>query len=158
VTDENRFTRETWRQGGRSRLRKRTKPWGGCKKAPAAFLAAAKLAAIQPGRANRRLCGATKRNGDACRRLAMRGSAGCECHGGIRALAARGEYQPSGRTAAFKAARAAAVEGRSPVVPFELMKLLVYRQANQWTRARLARAWMTKAWLPLVRQIQSQDI
>ena len=73
-------------------------------------------------------------------------------------LVARGEFQPSGRTAAFKSVRAAAVEGRSPVVPFELMKLSVYRQANQWTRARLARAWMTTAWLPLVRQIQSQDI
>jgi hypothetical protein len=33
VTDENRFTRETWRQGGRSSLRRRLKPWGGCKAA-----------------------------------------------------------------------------------------------------------------------------
>ena len=151
------YTRESWRAGGRSKLRKRVNNYGGCKVAPPAFLAAAKLAAIKPGRANRRLCSSIKRDETPCRRLAMRGCAGCECHGGIRMLAMRGEFQPSGRTAAFKSARAAAVEGRSPVVPFELMKLSVYRQANQWTRARLARAWMTTAWLPLVRQIQSQQ-
>jgi hypothetical protein len=152
------FTRETWRAGGRSRLRKRTKPWGGQKTAPPAFLAAAKLAAIKPGRANRRLCSSIKRDGTPCRRLAMKDCKGCESHGGIRALATQGKYQPSGRTAAFKATRAAAVEGRSPVVPFELMKLPVYRAANEWTKIRLARAWMTTAWLPLVRQIQHQGI
>ena len=36
------FTRETWRRGRRSRLRKRTKPYGGRKTAPPAFLEAAK--------------------------------------------------------------------------------------------------------------------
>ena len=49
------FTKETWRAGGRSKLRKRVNGYGGCKTAPPAFLAAAKLAAIKPGRANRRL-------------------------------------------------------------------------------------------------------
>jgi hypothetical protein len=151
------FTRATWRAGGRSKLRKRVNNYGGCKVAPPAFLAAAKLAAIKPGRANRRLCSSIKRDGTPCRRLAMRGCAGCECHGGIRMLVARGEFQPSGRTAAFKAARAAAVEGRSPQVSLELINLPVYRQANGWTRLRLARAWGTTAWLPLVRQIQSQQ-
>jgi hypothetical protein len=73
-------------------------------------------------------------------------------------LVARGEFQPSGRTAAFKSVRAAAVEGRSPQVSLELTRLAVYRQANDWTRIRLARAWMTPGWLPLVRQIERQDI
>ena len=151
------FTRESWRAGGRSKLRKRVNGYGGCKTAPPAFLAAAKLAAIKPGRTNRRLCSSTKRNGDPCRRLAMKNCRGCECHGGIARLAARGEFQPSGRTAAFKAERAAAVEGRSPQVSLELARLQIYRAANDWTRARLARAWMTMAWLPLVREIQSQQ-
>jgi hypothetical protein len=73
-------------------------------------------------------------------------------------LAARGEYQPSGRTVLFKALRAAAVEGRSPSAPLELTRLLIYRQANAWVRIRLARAWMTAAWAPLLRQIERQDI
>ena len=61
----------------------------------------------------------------------MRGCKGCESHGGIRALAKRGEFQPSGRTALFKAERAAAaVEGRTPAAPFELMRLEIY-QAGQ---------------------------
>ena len=158
MTDENRFTRETWRQGGRSRLRKRTKPWGGSKTASPQFLAAAKLAAIKPGRTNRRLCGVIKRNGDRCRRLAMKNCKGCEAHGGIRMLAKQGRLQRSGRTVAFKAARAAAVEGRSPQVSLELTRLSIYRKSNAWTRIRLARAWMTPGWLPLVRQIERQDI
>jgi hypothetical protein len=158
VTDENRFTRETWRQGGRSRLRKRTKPWGGSKTASPQFLAAAKLAAIKPGRANRRLCSSLKRDGTPCQRLAMKNSKGCEAHGGILALARQGRLQRTGRTAVFKAERAAAVEGRSPQVPLELMRLSVYRKSNDWTRIRLARAWMTPGWLPLVRQIERQDI
>jgi hypothetical protein len=152
------FTRETWRAGGRSKLRKRVNPYAGCKTAPVAFLAAAKLAAIKPGRSNRRLCGATKRNGEPCRRLAMKGCKGCESHGGILALAKQGKLQSSGRTAAFKAARAAAVEGRSPQVSLELTGLSVYQKSNDRTRARLARAWQTEAWSMLVRQIQSQDI
>ena len=84
------FTRSTWRAGGRSKLRKRMNAYGGCKVAPPAFLAAAKLAAIKPGRANRRLCSSIKRDGTPCRRLAMKGCKGCEAHGGILALARRG--------------------------------------------------------------------
>ena len=58
-------------------------------------------------------------------------------------LARQGKFQPSGRTAAFKADRAATVEGRSPPVPLDLMRLPIYREANDWTRMRLARAWGT---------------
>ena len=82
----------------------------------------------------------------------------CEAHGGLRALARQGKLQSSGRTAAFKANRAAMPEGRAPPVPFDLIRLPIYRESNEWTRIRLARAWATPAWLPLVRQIQHQDI
>jgi hypothetical protein len=82
----------------------------------------------------------------------------CEAHGGLSILARQGKLQPSGRTAAFKAYRAAAVEGRSPQVSLDLMRLPIYRRANEWTRIRLARAWMTPGWTALVRQIQSRDI
>jgi hypothetical protein len=78
--------------------------------------------------------------------------------GGFLALARQGKLQRSGRTAAYKANRAAAVEGRSPQVSLDLMRLAVYKTANEWTRIRLARAWGTNGWLPLVRQIQRQDI
>jgi hypothetical protein len=152
------LTRETWRAGGRSKLRKRMNGYGGCKTAPPAFLEAAKVAGFKPGRPGYRLCNATKRDGNPCRRLAMKGCTGCESHGGIRALARQGMFQPSGRTAMFKANRAAMPEGRAPPVPFDLIRLPIYRTSNQWTRIRLARAWGTPGWLPLVRQIQRQDI
>jgi hypothetical protein len=152
------FTRETWRAGGRSKLRKRVHGYAGCKVAPPAFLAAAKAAAFKPGRPGYRICGATKRDGNPCRRLAMKELKVCEAHGGLRALARQGKLQSSGRTAAFKANRAAMPEGRAPPVPFDLIRLPIYRESNEWTRIRLARAWATPAWLPLVRQIQHQDI
>jgi hypothetical protein len=152
------FTRETWRAGGRSKLRKRVNGYAGCKMAPPAFLAAAKLAAFKPGRPGYRLCRATKRDGTPCGRLALREFAVCEAHGGLRALARQGKLQSSGRTAAFKANRAAMPEGRAPPVPLDLMRLPIYKKSNQWTRMRLARAWGTSSWLPLVRQIQRQDI
>ena len=151
------FTRETWRSGKKFKLRKRVNNYAGRKTAPVEFLAAAKIAGFKPGRPGYRLCGALKRDGSRCRRLAMRGCKGCESHGGIRALAQRGEFQPSGRTALFKAERAAAaVEDRTPAAPFELVQLELYRQANQWTRMRLIRAWGTEGWLSMVRQIKSQ--
>ena len=150
------YTRATWRAGKKFKLRKRVNNYAGRKTAPAEFLAAAKIAGFKPGRPGYRLCGARKRDGSPCRRLAMRGCKGCESHGGIRALARRGEFQPSGRTALFKAERAAAVEGRSPSPSLDLMRLPIYLEANGWTRARLARAFGTDAWLPLIRQIKSQ--
>jgi hypothetical protein len=152
------FTRETWRAGGRSKLRRRVNNYAGCKTAPPAFLAAAKIAAFKPGRPGYRLCTAIKRDGNPCRRLAMRELKVCEAHGGLRALARQGKLQSSGRTAAFKANRAAMIEGRSPPAPLELTRLRLYREANEWTRMRMVRAWGTTGWSPLVRQIQHQDI
>jgi hypothetical protein len=81
----------------------------------------------------------------------------CEAHGGFSILARQGKLQPSGRTAAFKAARAAAVEGRSLSAPPDLIRLRVYREANQRTRMKLVLAWGTPAWTALVRQIQRQE-
>jgi hypothetical protein len=140
------FTRATWRPGQKFRLRKRMKPYGGCKTAPPAFLEAAKVAGFKLGRPGYRICSATKRDGSPCGRLALRDFAVCEAHGGLRALARQGKLQPSGRTAAFKAARAAAVEDRAPAAPFELPQLPIYRQSNQWTRMRLIKAWATSGW------------
>jgi hypothetical protein len=105
VTDGNRFTRETWRTGKKSRLRKRTKPWGGQKTAPMAFLEAAKQTQFRAGRSGCRLCSSLKRDGSPCRRLALREFVVCEAHGGVLALARQGKLQSSGRTAAFKATR-----------------------------------------------------
>ena len=44
----------------RSKLRKRVNDYAGCKTAPPAFLAAAKIAGFKPGRPGYRLCGATQ--------------------------------------------------------------------------------------------------
>jgi hypothetical protein len=154
VADEA-FTRATWRPGKHRKLRKRVKPWGGRKVAPAAFIETGKQFGFKPGRPGYRICSATKRDGSPCGRLALKGFKVCEAHGGLRMLARQGKLQSTGRTAAF---RAAAVEGRSPPAPAELIQLTVYRQANQSTRIRLARAWGTPAWMALVRQIQAQGI
>jgi hypothetical protein len=151
------FTRADWRAGKKFRLRKRVNGYAGCKSAPAAFLEAAKIAGFKPGRPGYRLCGATKRDGTPCRRLAMRDCKGCEAHGGILALARQGKFLPSGRTAAFRAERAAAVEDRTSAAPSDLIRLPIYRSASQRVRMRLIRAWGTSSWPVLVRQIQ-QDI
>ena len=149
------FTRETWRSGKRRQLRVRKKPYGACTEASPEFLAAAQRTKFQPGRPGYRICAATKRDGTPCRRLAMKGCKGCESHGGILALARQGKFQPSGRTAAFNATRPKAVEGRTPPASFDLMRLPIYRQANQRTRIRLIRAWGTPAWMAIVRQCQT---
>ena len=47
------------------------------------------------------------------------------------------------------------VEGRSPVVPLELIRLPIYRQASEWDRMRFARAWMTDSWPSLRRAVTS---
>jgi hypothetical protein len=152
------FTRETWRAGKKSRLRKRVHAYAGCKTAPAAFLEAAKQTQFSAGRPGCRLCTAVKRDGTPCGRLALREFRVCESHGGVLALARQGKFQASGRTMAFKTLRAAAVEGRSPSAPLDLIRLPIYRKSNEWTRIRLIRSWGTDGWLPLVRQIQRQDI
>ena len=79
----------------------------------------------------------------------------CEAHGGFGMLAMQGKFQPSGRSAAF---RAATVEGRSPPAPFDLMRLRLYQEADERTRMRLVTAWQTPAWHVLVRQIQLRNI
>jgi DNA invertase Pin-like site-specific DNA recombinase len=78
-----------------------------------------------------------------------------EAHGGFGMLAMQGKFQPSGRSAAF---RAATVEGRSPPAPFDLMRLPLYQQADERTRMRLVRAWQTPGWHVLVRQMQLRNI
>ena len=70
-------------------------------------------------------------------------------------LAMQGKFQPSGRSAAF---RAATVEGRSPPAPFDLMRLRLYQEADERTRMRLVKAWQTPGWHVLVRQMQLRNI
>jgi hypothetical protein len=50
MTDGDFFTRATWRPGKNRRLRKRVKPWGGRKTAPAAFIETGKQFGFKPGR------------------------------------------------------------------------------------------------------------
>ena len=149
------FTRETWRAGEKSRLRKRVHHYAGRKSALAAFLEAAKKTQFRAGRPGCRLCCALKRNGDPCQRLALKELRVCEAHGGFGMLAMQGKFQPSGRSAAF---RAATVEGRSPPAPFDLMRLRLYREADERTRMRLVAAWQTPGWHVLVRQMQLRNI
>ena len=149
------FTRETWRAGKKSRLRKRRKLYGGRKTAPAAFLEAAKKTQFKTGRPGCRLCCALRRDGRPCGRLALREFRVCEAHGGFGMLAMRGKFQPSGRSAGF---RAATVEGRSPPASFDLMRLRLYQEADERTRMRLVKAWQTPGWHVLVRQIQLRNI
>ena len=149
------FTRETWRAGKKSRLRKRVNPYAGCKTAPAAFLEAAKKTQFRPGRPGCRLCCALRRDGRPCGRLALKELRVCEAHGGFGMLAMQGKFQPSGRTAAFRAA--SAVEGRSPPAPFDLMRFGFTRRLTadkNETGASLADA---RLGMPLVRQMQSQQ-
>jgi hypothetical protein len=87
----------------------------------------------------------------------MRGLKVCEAHGGFLALARAGKLQSSGRTAAFKAMRAAVPEGRSPPAMLALMRMPLYRHADQRMKMKLVRAWGTPAWSALVRLIRDQD-
>lgn len=151
------FTRATWRASKKRRLRKRIKPWGGRKTAPPAFLEAAKLTQFKPGRPGHRVCSATQRNGSPCTRLALKGMKVCEAHGGCGILAWQGKLQPSGRAAARIAAQIPASKDQAPP-PSDLTKLPIYKQANQWTRIRLARAFNTPAWIPIIQQICQSSI
>jgi hypothetical protein len=149
------FTRATWRPGKHRKMRKRVKPYGGQITAPAAFLEAGTRNAFRPGRPGYRICSAIKRDGNPCGMLALQGLKVCGVHGGYSILAKQGKFQPSGRTAALNAARIHAGEGHAPLVPTELIRLSVYKQANNWTRIRLARAWGTPMWSATVRQCQT---
>lgn len=147
------FTRETWRPSKKRKMQKRTKPWGGRKTAPPAFLEAAKRTRLGSG--VHRICRATKRDGKPCGNIALSGLTVCGPHGGFGVWARQGKLNPTGKAAAI---RAAAVEGRSPSVPMALAQLPIYRAANWWTRVRLARAWETDAWMVLVGQIKAREI
>src|SRR4029077_1474493 len=147
------FTRETWRASKRRKMQKRTKPWGGRKTAPPAFLEAAKRTRFQKGLANHRICTAEKRAGGRCGNLALRGLSVCGCHGGFGICAKRGQLQPSGRSAAF---RAAAIEGRASAAPLALTQIRLYQLADQWSRMRLIRAWGQADWPQVVKRIQQR--
>lgn len=150
------FTRETWRPSKKRKMQKRVKPWGGRKTAPAAFLEAARRVGFQKGHANRRICNGLKQDGTACGNLALTGMERCGWHGGFMKLARQGKLQPTGRSAAYRAERAAAVEGRAPVAPLALTQIRIYQQADQWSRARLARAWDTESWPRVVKRVQAR--
>jgi len=149
------FTRATWRAGKHGKMRKRVNPYAGQMTAPAAFLEAGKRNAFKPGRPGYRVCSATTRDGNPCGMLALKGLKVCGAHGGYSLLAKQGKFQPSGTTAAFNAARVKVVEGNAPPAPPELINLPLYRQANQWARIRLIRAWGTPAWIAIVRQCRT---
>jgi hypothetical protein len=154
MADGEFFTRATWRPGKKFRMRKRVNRYGGCKTAAPAFLEAAKRVGFKPGRPGYRVCSATKRDGRPCGNLALKGLKVCGAHGGFSVLARQGKLQPSGRTAALRATRAAAVEGRSAPAPLDLIRLSIYQQANQRMRMKLVLAWGTPAWAVLMRQVQ----
>ena len=150
------FTRETWRAGKHRKMQKRTKPWGGCKTAPPALLEAGKRTRFGSG--VHRICTATKRDGTPCGMVAFSGMQVCGAHGGFRTWHRQGKLQRTGRTAQRQAEyRAAMQEGKSPIPPLELTYLLIYRNANNWTRAKMARAWGTNAWWPLMKQLTQKD-
>ena len=85
------FTRATWRASKRRKMQKRIQPWGGRKTAPAAFLEAAKRTQIKPGRANRRICTATKRDGGHCGNIALKGLTVCGPHGRLQRMGVAGK-------------------------------------------------------------------
>ena len=132
------FTRETWRASKKGAMRKRTKPWGGRKTAPPALLEAAKRTWFGSGA--HRICSSKRRDGGPCKRPALTGLAVGGAHGGWSVWARQGRLQPSGRSAVFRAAQ---IEGNVGPPPFELTQMRVYREANDRTRMRLARAWGT---------------
>jgi hypothetical protein len=150
------FTRATWRSSKTRTMQERTKPWGGCKVAPAAFLEAAKRTRIQPGRTNRKICSAIKRDGSRCGMLALSGLKVCGAHGGFAIWARQGKLRKTGRSEPFKAARAAMVEDRAEAAPIELTQMPIYQQADQRNRMRLIRGWGSESWQQLVKQVQKQ--
>ena len=165
--DAPRLTLATWRQGKGRRMIRRVNHFGGQTAAPPAFLAMREKVCFKPGRPGYRVCSAMKKDGNPCGMLALKGMKVCLAHGGQAALARQGRYQPSGRAAAAivaKEAKAAEMarskmpEDRVPdVPPFELTRLRLYIEANEWTRLRFIRAWGTEGWHDLVRQLRSRD-
>jgi hypothetical protein len=158
LTNDQFFTRADWRPGKKRKRQLRTKPWGGRKSAPPAFLEAAKRTAIKPGFVNRRICHAIKRDGAPCGNLALSGLAVCGPHGGFSIWARQGKLKRSGKSAAIRAQRAAAIEGRSEGAPAALMHLRVYQEANERMRMRLIQAFQSVTWGKLLKEIRDSKV
>jgi hypothetical protein len=149
------FTRADWRPSKHRKMQKRIKPWGGRKTAPPELIEAGKR--VQFGSGVHRICHATKRNGQPCGNIALSGLTVCGPHGGFGAWATQGKLQPTGRSAAVRAARAAMIEDRTPNPPTELINLPIYQQTDQWSRMRLAKAWGTQSWHRLISQLKQRQ-
>jgi hypothetical protein len=154
VSDEF-FTRADWRPGKKRTRQLRTKPWGGRKTAPAAFLEAGKRNAFKPGRPGYKVCAAVKRNGEPCGMLAFKGTIVCGAHGGFSIWAKQGKLKRSGKHAAIKAQRAATVEGQVSSAPMALMQMQVYRLADERSRMKMVRAYGTSMWARLIKDIRT---
>jgi hypothetical protein len=88
------FTKADWRPSEKRATYVRERAWGGQKLAPTAFLAAAKLAGLNTNRALRcsRVAVST---GRPCRRVAMKGTTLCLCHGGAGVVRMFRDYVPT---------------------------------------------------------------
>lgn len=150
------FTRANWRPGKRHTRQLRTKPWGGCKVAPPAFVEAGRRYGFKPGRPGYRVCSAIKRDGSPCGMLALKDLKVCGAHGGYGIWATQGKLKRSGKGAAIKAERAAAIEGRVEPPLQDLARLRVYQLADERSRMKMARAYGTSSWVPLMKQLTRQ--
>jgi hypothetical protein len=155
MSDCEYFTRATWRPSKKRKMQKRTKPWGG-RKTPPALLEVGKRVGFGSGR--HRICHAIKRDGGKCGNIALTGLMVCGPHGGFAIWGRQGKLQPTGRSAAFRTAKAAAVEDRTSTASAELLRMPVYQQADQWVRMRLTRAWNTQSWPELISQLKQREI
>jgi hypothetical protein len=151
LTNDQFFTRADWRPGKRHTRQLRTKPWGGRKTAPAAFVEAGKRHAFKPGRPGYRICSAVKRDGAPCGNLALGGLTVCGAHGGFGIWAKQGKLKRSGKKAAL---RAAAIEGQVESASAALARMPIYQQADQRMRMKLVRAYNNALWPILLREIQ----
>lgn len=132
------FTRQTWRHGKRQ-IRQIKRPYGGQKTAPLAFLEAARQTYFRKGLEGSRRC-------KHCGRLAMKDQNVCRAHGGYGKLIAKAKFIAKPRT--WQRPQEA------PRAPLELTRLTIYQSADKTTRARLAMAWRTSAWLATVKTAQ----
>lgn len=96
MTGETHFTRDDWRRGKRRATYARVKAWGGAREANAAFLASVKLHAIGAPLDKRPRCAGKRRNGEACRDIAMNGSTRCRRHGGAQGAKRFRDYVATG--------------------------------------------------------------
>ena len=151
---ETHFSRADWRPGKRGKRRLRKNNYGGCKIAPPAFLAAAKESAILPGRTNRRICTAMKRDGTPCGMLALRDVNVCGAHGGWSVWAKRGVLKKSGKGQAIRAERAAVAAGRSQSAPASLARMPIYQAADQRVRVKMVEAYGTATWRLLMQTLE----